>query len=883
MFLPCFCLTGVAQVRHVSPTGNNVTGCGTSGNPCQTLQYTLNNVVADGDTVYLQSGTYALPNTVPGGTPVAFLPLGVSLTFQGDTTGSGAILDGDNLRQLFRYDYLTICPGAGSPPTTPDTVQFNFFNLTLQNGLDEGKTCGSTTHARGGAMQFFNNSGSSLRVEIESCVFLNNRANDLAGPNIGGRSASGGAIYFFGLRRNNLTTTSTGAYLQVNQCVFSGNAGNQGPNGGHGGAIATSQMDEVLILGSTFCNNSVTGVTTDAGDMQRDRNAGGALLFFETEVRTPANNLIVQECAFFNNSATTVNGATLPDQSEGGAIFLHRGDILTNTNNAFLGIYGSHFFNNTIETGIEHVDNNSGNLFLGQAFPNTFNVNPVDLGPDSLICGSGFWKSVSPLPQATYNWSTGSDSSSILINGPGTYWVEVSWAGGCVFSDTIEYILGNSISSSTDTTICQAQSFTLSAPPNMQNPVWNNGTPGPVITANGSGVYYVSGTHTSGCTWRDTTVVIAYPPVGLDLGPDFTVCGQGTSVFQANGYLSYLWSDGSTNYAYVSTSTDTIWLTVGDTNNCVGSDTVIVAYGAGGIDLGPDSIGCAGDAPPTFSFPSSVWDTLLWSNGSTGTALTPNPPFTIWIEATDTVGCKYSDTVSWSLINPPTLNLGPDVLLCSGQSVDFIVPLQPDWSLVWSDGDTANPLTVSTTQTLIGAVSNVCATVVDTVDVEVIGLTSSVLGPDTSYCPDSGALVLQPSFSGSSYLWSDGSTNNSLTVSGFGTFGVTVTDANGCSTTDQLTATENCPLSVYLPNAFSPNGDDLNDVFVPLGRGLAEYHFQVFNRWGELVFESRNPEEGWNGQFLNQEAPVGVYVWVLTYKGRRAATVRQRGHLTLVR
>lgn len=94
-------------------------------------------------------------------------------------------------------------------------------------------------------------------------------------------------------------------------------------------------------------------------------------------------------------------------------------------------------------------------------------------------------------------------------------------------------------------------------------------------------------------------------------------------------------------------------------------------------------------------------------------------------------------------------------------------------------------------------------------------------------------------------------------------------------------------VSYWLPNAFTPNGDGINDVFK--GKGLLEgatnFRMMIFNRYGELVFETTNPEEGWNGRKNNggEMAPTGVYPVVVTYTEPRGRTVEQRGFATLVK
>ena len=80
---------------------------------------------------------------------------------------------------------------------------------------------------------------------------------------------------------------------------------------------------------------------------------------------------------------------------------------------------------------------------------------------------------------------------------------------------------------------------------------------------------------------------------------------------------------------------------------------------------------------------------------------------------------------------------------------------------------------------------------------------------------------------------------------------------------------EQCATKVYVPNAFSPNDDGINDEFQPflnLNLALKNYSLQIYNRWGGLVFESRENNATWNGRIKNVLAPSGVYFWVLQYE-----------------
>ena len=89
-----------------------------------------------------------------------------------------------------------------------------------------------------------------------------------------------------------------------------------------------------------------------------------------------------------------------------------------------------------------------------------------------------------------------------------------------------------------------------------------------------------------------------------------------------------------------------------------------------------------------------------------------------------------------------------------------------------------------------------------------------------------------------------------------------------------------------IPNGFTPNGDGLNDVFKPLGSGLyvTDYQLIVWNRWGQEVYKSQNPESnGWDGNYKGSMAPTGVYAYVLSYREASGETKTLSGNVTLTR
>jgi gliding motility-associated-like protein len=109
---------------------------------------------------------------------------------------------------------------------------------------------------------------------------------------------------------------------------------------------------------------------------------------------------------------------------------------------------------------------------------------------------------------------------------------------------------------------------------------------------------------------------------------------------------------------------------------------------------------------------------------------------------------------------------------------------------------------------------------------------------------------------------------------------------------DQITSMSNeaaiIPAAVlYVPNAFTPNGDGLNDTFACVGEGITEFDLQIFNRWGELIFESNDMKVQWDGSYKNEVAPIGVYVYKIIAKGpgingKSKKQIYENGSVTLV-
>ena len=162
------------------------------------------------------------------------------------------------------------------------------------------------------------------------------------------------------------------------------------------------------------------------------------------------------------------------------------------------------------------------------------------------------------------------------------------------------------------------------------------------------------------------------------------------------------------------------------------------------------------------------------------------------------------------------------------------------------------------------------------------------LPPDTSVCINGnsfGTIVLKPTRLFSSYLWNNGSTNSSITIIAPGNYSLKVTDGDGCIGKDTITvSTKMCRQYFYVPTAFSPNDDRLNDLFRPLIAGdIKHYHFTVYNRWGQSVFKSDEPGIGWDGKLKGLMQRQGIFAWVCSYQFVGDVAHTERGTFILLR
>ena len=232
-------------------------------------------------------------------------------------------------------------------------------------------------------------------------------------------------------------------------------------------------------------------------------------------------------------------------------------------------------------------------------------------------------------------------------------------------------------------------------------------------------------------------------------------------------------------------------------------------------------------------------------------------------------GVFTKDSVTVRIVNAPSVNLGPDSLLCEGDSV-ILTAFFPDIiNYNWSTGDTTYSLAVKDTGTYWVTVTNSGCSASDTVRFkDFLPNAPLSLGEDSTYCFFTYDTLHLDAGSAKSYVWfPTGETTQQITVSTPAIYSVTITRENGCPRTATLEVDEVCKPLVFAPSGFTPDGDGLNDVFIPIVNSTTVYNLRILNRRGQTIFYTSDPSKGWDGTFQGKNSPVGVYVYRLNYEG----------------
>ncbi len=233
--------------------------------------------------------------------------------------------------------------------------------------------------------------------------------------------------------------------------------------------------------------------------------------------------------------------------------------------------------------------------------------------------------------------------------------------------------------------------------------------------------------------------------------------------------------------------------------------------------------------------------------------------------------CALSDTLFVTAAPPPTIDFlsadGTEVSVCQQQN-DTLYAAPGFKEYLWQDSSRKEFISIQDTGLhWVRVTDAMSCQAYDSIRITAIHpAPASFLPADTSSCPGD-PIEISSIASYDTYLWNTGSRFASIRTDHPGRYWLQVTDSNGCKGVDSiLVSTSNCSTTVYVPNAFSPDGNRINDHFKPIfKRPVRSYALNIYNRWGQLVFTSADPTIGWDGKVKGVVSRGVFYIWTCQY------------------
>lgn len=462
-------------------------------------------------------------------------------------------------------------------------------------------------------------------------------------------------------------------------------------------------------------------------------------------------------------------------------------------------------------------------------------------------------------------------------------------------------------------------------PPYSYN--WSNGATSATVNNLAVGNYYAWVADANGCSSVADASIIQPMAINTTASADVMVCPGEATTLQAQstggtGNLTYTWSNGiySQNNTVSPTSETTYQVYSTDANGCVGN-TANVVVSVNDINLatlnafGDDNI-CVGEIAEIFATfdPGKGTYIFSWDNGL-GTslipmAIAPTTSNTYTITVTDECGNSISDAVLVQVNPLPAVQIPAQAAVACEEVTfnfqnNFGNPLGSTFN--WNFGDN----TFSTDQTPIKSyqqTGNYTVTLIVTTPFGCTDLASANINaivnpvaraafeftPDEELTTNNAKLqFINNSTSASIYRWNFGDGDTSTdeeplhTYQDKGDYLITLITNNvhNCADTVSKEITINAEYNFYIPNAFTPDNNGLNEVFTAVGEEIKEFSMQIFNRWGEKIYETHNLEKGWDGRAKdgNEIAQQDVYVYNIMLKDYRGKLHTMQGKVTLIK
>lgn len=408
---------------------------------------------------------------------------------------------------------------------------------------------------------------------------------------------------------------------------------------------------------------------------------------------------------------------------------------------------------------------------------------------------------------------------------------------------------------------------------------------------------------------RDSVKITVDTPV-INTSSDTAVCTGSSIQINTSGAASYQWSPAgglsntSISNPLASPSATTKYIVTGTNSfGCTAKDSITVTVNPKPIiTLTNDTLICSGNSIQLTAGGGTGYNWLpvnTLSNPSIANPFaTPTASTVYKVTVTNADNCSNTDSVRVDVRQPNTFSISPSTSVCSGDSVQLIATgggiysWSPASSL--SNTNVANPLAYPVTSTdydvtISDTLCNISETLSTTVAVNPLPALTVSKSNDVDCSNTSSQLNVA---GGIHYAWMPAATLNNASIQNpiaspltTTNYLVTGKDINGCSNTDSITVfvTAGNAGSYFMPNAFTPNNDGVNDCFGIKNWGpVTEFEFSIYNRWGERVFYTKDANTCWNGNFKATAQIPGVYSYMINAKNA-CGVIKKSGIVTLVR
>lgn len=617
-----------------------------------------------------------------------------------------------------------------------------------------------------------------------------------------------------------------------------------------------------------------------------------------TVIQTPTLSINNPTICSGNNTTLTVNGATNYTWSSV--------EPISNPNTATIVVSPTITTNYTV-TGT--------NVFCSNQSIITVSVIPIpiiSITGNTFIC-SGQSTTLTVNGANTYTWDTGENSPTVNVSPTiNTIYTVTGTVNGCTNETSILVNTSEIISIIGATTICSGQSVTLTANgansytwTNSTSPL-SNQTGSVVISTPISGTSYTVTGSTSSCT---STAVIF---INVNLSPTITAvsytntsCGLnngGISITTSPSISTYSWSTGIVsnnntmenlapgNYTIVAINENCQTLTFVTIS---GSFPLVIT----GYTVTPTN--CASNNGSINVTDNQNNSTYNWTPFIPNSSNSINNLGVGNYSLTVTNGlCSISSTFSVNSIGGPTsINFETNNTLCENNNGSIKItnisngtpPYQYNFNNSgFSTNSSYNNLT-NGNYTIIIKDSNGCI-FTQTLSIERhIEEATIDLFINTPTCSDNDGSFIIDNIYGGTFPYLTSINNNPYTSNlifeqlSSGTYTLMIKDSSSCETNFILTMPKNDgDYTIYIPNTFTPNNDQINDIWYVNGACLGRFHCYIYNRWGEKITELQDIKEGWNGTYKGVGVPDGVYMYLIEIEANDKL-INKTGHITLFR